>query len=242
MVSLPKAIVYPVPSFSTTPGTTNVTISNTDPNPPHNNLPLTAATCTSLGYSAPTCTVSGTTITLDGNAADLTLPNVTVGSGYTLVIKGSNSPTQKININSLDVQGDLTFDYATMDASVIMQFAGLNADGTEMTTAPFNLGDLGSWKQNKPGNANYDAASLQIVYGGTAQITMTGGNSQSAATVYAPNAPFLLKGTQDFYGSILAKTVTNNGNTGIHYDRRLQREFWVAGQPMMGTFTWQRAQ
>ena len=45
-----------------------------------------------------------------------------------------------------------------------------------------------------------------------------------------------------FYGSILAKTVENNGNPGIHYDKRLSRQFWVAGQPMMGTFTWQRGQ
>ena len=71
---------------------------------------------------------------------------------------------------------------------------------------------------------------------------MSGGNSQSAATIYAPNASFTLKGTQDFYGSILSKTLTNNGNPGIHYDRRLSRQFWVAGQPMMGTFTWQRGQ
>ena len=69
---------------------------------------------------------------------------------------------------------------------------------------------------------------------------MKGGNSQSAATIYAPNASFTLQGTQDLYGSILAKTITNGGNAGIHYDRRLATDFYVTGHPMVGTFTWKR--
>jgi hypothetical protein len=103
--------------------------------------------------------------------------------------------------------------------------------------------DLSSWKQNDTsGHHSYDASALQIVYGGTAEPIMRGGNAQSAATIYAPNAAFKLQGTQDFFGSILARTVENSGTPRIHYDRRLQRQFWIAGQPMMGTFTWQRAQ
>ncbi len=69
---------------------------------------------------------------------------------------------------------------------------------------------------------------------------MKGGNSQSAATIYAPNADFTLQGTQDLYGSILARTITNGGNASIHYDRRLARDFYVAGHPMIGTFSWNR--
>ena len=69
---------------------------------------------------------------------------------------------------------------------------------------------------------------------------MQGGNSQSAAVIYAPNADFQLQGTQDFFGSILAKTITNGGNASIHYDRSLSGEFFVAGQPMLGTFSWKR--
>ena len=84
-----------------------------------------------------------------------------------------------------------------------------------------------TWKQNTSEH-NYDASALQIVYGGTATISMKGGNSQSAATIYAPNAQLLLcKGTQDLYGSILAKTITNGGNASIHYDRRLASDFYV---------------
>jgi len=254
LVSLPKPVMFPLPNFSTIPGTNNVTVNAALLG---NTLASATAACASLGLvigvNCDAQTSSGgsafggvvgtyTTLVVGGTGADITLPNVSVSNGFGLIMKGSNAPSQKFNINSLTVDGDLTFQYANDDASVIMQFAGANADGSPMTSAPFALGDLGTWKQNKPSGHSYDASALQIVYGGTAPLVMTGGNLQSAATVYAPNAPFLLKGTQDFFGSILAKTVENEGNPAIHYDRRLSRQFWVIGQPMMGTFTWQRSQ
>jgi len=30
------------------------------------------------------------------------------------------------------------------------------------------------------------------------------------------------------------------GTSNIHYDRRLQRDFFIAGKPMARTFSWQR--
>lgn len=254
MVSLPKPVIYPVPTFSTVPGTSSVTVNaallgNTvaNANTVCGNLGLTLGVNCDLKTTAGLSAAAGsagtyTQLVVGGTGADITLPNVNVANGFTLVVNGSNAPSQKVNINSLNVDGDVIFNYTNNDASVIMQFAGKNADGTDMTTAPFNLSDLASWKQNKPSGHNYDATALQIVYGGTAPINMSGGNSQSAATIYAPNAAFSLQGTQDFFGSVLAKTVESHGTPGIHYDRRLQRQFWVAGAPMMGTFTWQRAQ
>lgn len=254
LVSLPKPVIYPVPSFSTSPGTNTVTVDaallgNTVANANNvcGSLGLTlGVNCdlkTSTGGSAAAGTAGTyTKLVVGGTGADITLPNVSVANGFGLEFTGSNTPSQKVNINSLNVDGDLTFNYANNDASVILQFAGKNADGSDMTTAPFNLSDLASWKQNKPSGHTYDATALQIVYGGSAPINMSGGNSQSAATIYAPNAAFSLQGTQDFFGSVLAKTVESHGTPGIHYDRRLQRQFWVSGAPMMGTFTWQRAQ
>ena len=107
--------------------------------------------------------------------------------------------------------------------------------------APVDLASMG-WKQNSSNAAaKYDPAELQIVYAGTGTISMQG-NSHSAATIYAPNANFSLQGTADLYGSVLARTVSNGGNASIHYDRRLSRDFWVAGNPMMGTFTWNTSQ
>jgi Tfp pilus assembly protein PilX len=254
LVSLPKPVIFPIPAFSTMPGTNTVTVNGTMLG---NTLATATAACASLGLvigvncdarTASDASAFGgavgtyTKLVIGGTGADITVPNVSVANGFELVVKGSSSPSQKVNINSLNVDGDLTFEYANNDASVIMQFAGKNADGSEMTSTPFNLSDLASWKQNKPSGHSYDASALQIVYGGSAEIDMKGGNSQSAATIYAPNAAFSLQGTQDFFGSVLAKTVESHGTPGIHYDRRLSRQFWVSGQPMMGTFTWQRSQ
>jgi len=257
MVHLPKAVIFPIPSFSTVPGTNTVTVnaatlgstvanlavvcaSFTPPLVPGTNCDLQTSTgASAFAGNVPALGQTYTKLVVGGTGADVTLPNVVVSNGFELIINGSANPSQKVNINSLNVDGDLTFSYPNNDASVIMQFAG---NGLAADVAPFALSDLGSWKQNKPSGHYYDASALQIVYGGTAKLEMSGGNAQSAATIYAPNAAFVLKGTQDFYGSILAKTVENNGNPGIHYDKRLSRQFWVAGQPMMGTFTWQRGQ
>jgi hypothetical protein len=181
------------------------------------------------------------------NAPDLTLPSVVVGSGITLKIEGASTPGQTVNVNSLTGSGNIQVDAniagtgpggtTPLDQSVVLKIAGKNADGTEMAI-PLDFEGL-SWKQNSTAKS-FDASALQIVYGGTQTIQMTGGNSQSAATVYAPNANFILKGTQDFYGSILSKTLDDHGGAGIHYDRRLASDYWVKGHPMMGAFTWKR--
>src|SRR5262249_6897594 len=87
--------------------------------------------------------------------------------------------------------------------------------------------------------SNFDASMLQFLYAGTGNINFTG-NSAAAATFYAPNANATLSGTDDVYGSILSKRLHNVGNASIHYDRRLGRDFYVAGNPLASTFTWKR--
>jgi hypothetical protein len=234
IVQLPKPVTYPLPVFSVTPPTTAVTINAAL-------LGNHATACTSLGLTLGTnCSISGTTVTVTGGGTDVTMPSVTVAGGYTLVFTGHSSPAQSVNINSLTGSGDVEISanlVSNTNESVVLKIAGKNADGTDMTT-PFDLSTM-SWKQNSAASS-YDASALQIVYGGPATISMKGGNSQSAATIYAPNANFTLQGTQDLYGSILAKTVTNGGNASIHYDRRLSRDFWVTGHPMVGSFSWKR--
>ena len=168
--------------------------------------------------------------------------NVHVDSTFTLQIAGTNTPGQNVNINSLTGDNNSTVEInanttGVNNQSVILKIAGKNSDGTDMLI-PFDLSTM-DWKQNAATTA-FDASSFQIVYGGPANISMKGGNSQSAATVYAPNASFTMQGTQDFFGSILARTITNGGNASIHYDRRLSRDFWVAGHPMIGSFAWKR--
>lgn len=120
----------------------------------------------------------------------------------------------------------------------MLKIAGMNPDNTEMAV-PFDLSAM-SWKQNAPDGRSLDASALQIVYEGSGTIQMQGGNSQSACSIYAPNATFELQGTQDLYGSVLAGTIDSAGTANIHYDRNLSIEFYVAGHPMVGTFTWKR--
>jgi hypothetical protein len=235
IVQLPTAVEYPVPTFSPLPPTNTVTINAAL-------LAVPVNACFSLGLTwGVNCSVNAVTktVTVDGNGTDVTLPSVDIANGFTLVLNGNN-PANNINLNSLTGSGAVEVAANMAGAnneSVVLRVAGLNADGSEMAT-PFDLSTM-SWKQNSPASS-YDASALQIVYGGSATINMQGGNSQSAATIYAPNAEFILQGTQDLYGSILARTIRNVGSGSIHYDRRLARDFWVAGHPMVGTFTWNR--
>jgi len=234
VVQLPTAVNYPPPVFSVTPPTTLVTI---------NNAASLSTSCASfglvLGVNCFVDTAAGS-VRIDGNGTDITLPSVSVASGYKLIIDGNAVPSQSININSLSGDGEIDINAnltGSLSESVVLKIAGKNSDGSDMAV-PFDLSAM-AWKQNSSGHS-LDASALQIVYGGTAAIHMTGGNSQSAAAIYAPNASFELQGTQDLFGSILARTITNGGNANIHYDRRLGRDFYVAGHPMVGTFSWKR--
>jgi hypothetical protein len=259
MVQLPKAVSYPTPVFSTVPPTTAVTINSTSFSTPANKV----AACTALGLTfgdtttvpAGNCTTdnlgpSGTPrLIVDGHGADVTMPSVTVANGVTLVFQG-NSPPANVNINSLGGNGDIQVNANTtgpLNQSVVLKVAGKNPVGVTSPTlpdptdmmVPIDLNNLG-WKQNAPAQS-LDSSAFQIAYGGTGTISMKG-NNQSAVTVYAPNATFGLVGTPDLFGSVLAKTVDNGGDANIHYDRRLAHDFWVAGLPMVSTFSWKRSQ
>jgi len=257
-VPLPKAVVFPPPIFSTTPPTTPVTIDATLMGLPGGGPAICAQLGLTFGTNVTTpagnCQigtdpVSGNPkITVNGYGADVTMPSVTVAGGYMLQFEGA-SPAANVNINSLAGSGNIVFDsLGSLNQAVVLKVAGKNpagvtnpslADPSDMLVA-VDLASLG-WKQNAAAPADmYDAAAIQIVYPGTGTINMKG-NDQSAATVYAPNASFALTGTSDLFGSVLAKTIDNAGNANIHYDRRLQSQFFVAGQAMIATFSWKRS-
>jgi len=241
VIQLPTVMTYPVPAL---PPDIPRDVVAIDSAASLAGACVLMATLDSSVVPGTNCTVdagSGT-ITIDANGVDINLPSLVIGNGYTLNIAGHNPP-QTVNINSLSGDGAFSVDanaLSDLNESVIVKVAGLESDDvTEMET-PIDLSQM-AWKQNAADGRSYDATALQMVYGGSGTIKMDGGgNLQSAMTVYAPNATFELLGTQDFYGSVLARTVENLGNGAIHYDRRLAEEYYVAGHPMLGTFTWKR--
>jgi hypothetical protein len=252
MINLPKAVTWPLPVFTVTPPA-NLTVTVDA-----SSAAAAQTSCTNLGLTwsanpadltagTANCSLSGSTLLINNtNHGELTFPNVVVNSPSNIQISGSSlsgsTGTQIINVNSLTGTGGIFIDAntgSTTNQSVVLKVSGKNTDGTDMTT-PIDLQQTG-WKQNATNGHQYDASAFEIVYGGTGTINMDGGNSQTAAMIYAPNAHFYLQGTQDLYGSVLAKTIENGGNASLHYDRRLASEFYVPGQTMAPTFTWKRS-
>jgi len=86
-------------------------------------------------------------------------------------------------------------------------------------------------------NPSYNPSNMQIIYGGTGTVKLTG-NSATAALVMAPEAAAELNGTGDFYGALITATVTGGGNSAIHYDRNLMKQFLTQGNPILHQFTW----
>jgi hypothetical protein len=196
------------------------------------------AACWSLGLTGGTnCTIDtvNQTVTVSGGGTDVTMPSVVVSGGYKIIFVGHAPQAQNVNINRFtgDVQINANLGATDAGESVVLKVSGKNPDGTEMAT-PFSMGN---WQMNS--NFKFDAASLQVVYGSHASMSMTGHN-QAAASIYAPNAAFALKVTSDLYGAVLAATIDNGGTPSIHYDSSLQNKFFVQGHPMLGTFTWKR--
>jgi hypothetical protein len=86
---------------------------------------------------------------------------------------------------------------------------------------------------------NIDPSTFQIQYAGTGAIKLNGGTA-SAGLVYAPNAPVTFAGGSDWYGGVVASTVTDQGGTHIHNDRRVGANFYTAGNFMLSSFSWKK--
>ena len=241
ITKLPGAVSYPSPTVPGPSPLAAVSLSSGG---------TSATTCALLGLTPGTsvevaagtkqCNVTGSTVTVNGNGASLTLPSLSLSSSTNIVITAS-SPAGQVNFNSISLSGGSSIGLsATLPSQgAIIGIVGKNPDGTTIATPVDFTGGTYTSVTGCATCSKYDASMMQIVYAGTGQIKMTG-NSGSAATIYAPNALFTLSGTADIYGSVLASRINNTGNANIHYDRRLQHDFYVVGHPIMGTFNWKR--
>ena len=233
LIQLPTVVTYPAP-----------------PLPPPSLLPAvslssagtTATTCAALGLTPVTnCNVSGNNITIQGTNVDgtpLSLPSISLQSHVNLILVASPGPAQ-YNLNSISLSGgsEIQVSATSPTQAVLVNIAGKNPDNSDIAVPVDLTGGSYAAVAGCATCSAFDASMLQFVYGGSGEIKMAG-NSGSSATIYAPEAVFTMVGTADLYGSVVARTVTIPGTANIHYDRRLSRDFYVAGHPMVGTFTW----
>jgi hypothetical protein len=160
----------------------------------------------------------GITITPPTASTVVTLGNVNANGGATIHLSAGIYV-----VNSLALNGGSTI---VLDSGpVIFKVAGVG----ETTPIDFSGGAVT--------NSSYNASAMQIQYGGTGTLKLTG-NSATAALVLAPNAYAELKGTGDFYGAVIANKVAAGGNASIHYDRALMKFATTQGNPILHQFTW----
>ncbi|MGH9704211.1 MAG: DUF7305 domain-containing protein, partial [Candidatus Acidiferrales bacterium] len=89
-------------------------------------------------------------------------------------------------------------------------------------------------------NATLNPANFQISYAGTGTINVKGG-AQASALMYAPNSTFSFNSAGgDWFGAVIAKTMTDMGGAAVHYDRRLATEFVMVGNYMVSSFDWKK--
>lgn len=69
-------------------------------------------------------------------------------------------------------------------------------------------------------NATSNPNNFKLLSTSTGSISI-GGNSAFYGVAYAPKAAVTLRGTSDFYGAVLGKTMDMNGTFGFHYDKSI---------------------
>lgn len=190
------------------------------PLPPTSSVSWATSTCADLGLSGTTCTGAAGSLTLNPLGGTLAFGNVNLNAGATIHLKAGT-----YNLNNITVNGNAQIIIDT--GPVFFNVAGVG------TNQPISLAG------NSISNPSFDPTNFQILYGGTSDVTVSGGTN-SAVMVYAPNAPVSLTGGSHIYGSVVGNTVVESGGTHFHYDRRLQNDFLVGGAFMMSSFTWKK--
>ncbi|MBI2817409.1 MAG: pilus assembly PilX N-terminal domain-containing protein [Acidobacteria bacterium] len=89
-------------------------------------------------------------------------------------------------------------------------------------------------------NPSYNPLNFQIEYAGPGNINVKCGNTETAATIYAPNANITLSSNGTFYGSVIGGKVDVSSGGTIMYDRNLQETSYTVGNYVLGGFSWAR--
>ena len=238
-VPLPATLKYPTPK----PPPFSPPYSTVGAVGPLNNTSGACAAIFPSGVPAgASCTESGDDIVIDGHGQELLMPSISVMGTHANIVLVANTPQAKYDFNSIKLDGDAHIQVRATSPGqdVAVNVTGKDNTGTDIAV-PIDMEGGTFTSPDCAGTcSNFDASMLQILYGGTGEVKIKG-NSGAAAVMYAPNAYINLGGTVDWYGSIVGSIINNTGTPAIHYDKRLMHDFWMAGQPAAGTFTWKRA-
>lgn len=138
---------------------------------------------------------------------------------------------------------------AVTGTKVVLKVTGcatLNAGNTDCATY---LGTAVDFSSSGITNPSYNPMNFQIEFaGGTACaatspnscpiINVKCGNTQNAATIFAPNANITLSANGTFYGAAIGNSVTVSSGGTIMYDRNLKDGGYTVGNWVLGGFTW----
>lgn len=222
--------------------------------------PLTAQSgnndCGSGGSAIPNCAnIAAKKIRLSpGNYGQ-----VSIGSAMTEVhLTPGQYYMDSFSAGNVSLIVDSTPADATTGTKVILTVTGcatLTADSRDCATYLGTAVDFGSSGISNP---SYNPLNLQIQFaGGDVDPTHGGpgcvgppnacpiinvkcGNTEVAATIFAPNGRITMSSNGTFYGSAIGATVDVSSGATIMYDRNLQNSNFTVGNYVLGGFSWAR--
>jgi Tfp pilus assembly protein PilX len=232
LVELPQNVTYDTPP-TPIPAPTNTAMTVANNNPSCTNFP---AQCSALPAANPTALyiTAGAEGSGSNPAANATLLGaVTIQGDLHLVPPAGTLQGAKVYINaySLTSNGNGNIYIDPIPGTNPAQYAEI-----VVNVAPAGTIDLTGGSTLNP---SLVPANFQVLYGGTNQVKVNGG-AQNAMLIYAPNASFKLNGGADLYGAVIANQIADLGGGAIHYDRKLQKQFYSLGNYMLSSFNWQK--
>jgi len=223
---LPQTVKYPTPEEITpAPPMYNQSFSKNAPGCPS---PAASFCTTDPDPTTPNkviVTISPT-VTSPAGQTPVPLGNVTVGSGATLHL---HAGIYNVNSFQMEANSQIVID----DGPVVLNVAGKDDSGQDLANPITITG-------NGVVNTSFVSSDLQIVYAGTGEVKLAGGD-QTSALVYAPNASASITGGADLYGAIIVHELKEAGGAAIHYDRHLKTMMYTPGDYTMSAFTWKVA-
>jgi hypothetical protein len=154
---------------------------------------------------------ANTTVTIANNNPSSRCWNTfTVGNNRTVTLSTTN---YSYYIDTLDIPNNATLRFLPSPSNgtinlYVRKFVGDKFNGNQVISHVDANGD---------GNPDYRPYQVRIHYLGTDALVLNG-SARMGAFLVAPYADVSVQGTFDYYGGMLAKSLTATGTGGMHYD------------------------